>query len=91
MQVISKDASKMNKFLQKLYEDKPLYIPYNMKKQFPKAVATAITKQNQLIKETWVLVLIGIPRELMCELETTILHSKGVTGILSTNRTDTTG
>ena len=42
IQVLSHDASTMNKFLQKIFASDHLYMPYTMKKQFPKAVATAI-------------------------------------------------
>jgi hypothetical protein len=91
VQVRAKEASKMNKFLQKIYEEDHNYIPYTMKKSFPKAVAAGILAQNKLIKNTWVIVLIGIPRNVMRELVNNILESSGVTGISETNRTDKTG
>ena len=91
VQVLATDATKMNKFLQNVYEDDPLYMPYTMKRHFPKAVAAAIMRQNQLIKDTWVIVLVGIPRDIMPALENTLLESPGVIGISSTTRTEQTG
>jgi hypothetical protein len=60
VQVLSKDADKMNKFLCKIYKDKHLYMLYLMKKKFPHTVAKAILKQNKLIKDTWFIVLVGV-------------------------------
>jgi hypothetical protein len=91
VQVLAPDASKMNAFLRKIYADEPLYIPYSMKKKFPDAVAKAILKHNQLLKNTWVIVLTGVHREIMPAIEKTILSLPGVNGISETNRTDKTG
>jgi hypothetical protein len=91
VQVLTKNASMMNKFLQKIYEDDHFYVPYSMKKQFPKAVATAILQQNKLLKDTWVIVVVGIHRAVMSHIENDILESSGVTAISDTNRTDKSG
>ena len=91
VQVLTENAATMNKFLQKIFEDEHLYMPYSMKKQFPKAVANASMQQNQLLKSTWVIVIVGIPRNVMPHLENDILESSGVTGISDTNRTDKSG
>jgi hypothetical protein len=91
VQVQAKDATKMNQFLRKIYEDEHLYMPYSMKQKFPQAVAQAMLKQNKLIKETWVVVLVGVHRSIMPKLETTLLASMGVISISNTNRTDKTG
>jgi hypothetical protein len=91
VQVLSKDTAKMGKFLRKIYDTEHLYMPFSMKKQFPKAVASAILQQNKLIKDTWVIVLIGIPRHYMPQLKHNILAIPGVTGISETNRTDKSG
>ncbi len=42
--------------------------PYNMKEQFPKAVAQAIVKQNPLITETYIIVLVGVSQDIINEL-----------------------
>jgi hypothetical protein len=81
----------MSQFLRKLHEDAHLYIPYSMKKQFPTAVAKAILQQNQLIKDTWVIVVIGTSRDLMLLIEKNIHALAGVVGISDTNCTDKTG
>jgi hypothetical protein len=62
-----------------------------MKKKSPQAVAKAILKHNQLIKDTWVIVLIGVHGETMPAIKNTILALTGVIGILETNRMDKTG
>jgi hypothetical protein len=90
VQVLTADAPKMNQFLRKIYEDDHLFMPYSMKKKFPQAVAKAIAKQNQLIKDTWVVVLVGITREMMSTLEG-IIETHGIVGISETNRTDRSG
>jgi hypothetical protein len=59
----------MNQFLGKVYADEHVFVPYSMKKKFPQAVARAIQKQNKCIKETWVVILIRITREMMPQLE----------------------
>jgi hypothetical protein len=79
----------MNKFQQKIYEDGHLYMPYSTKKQFPQAVSSAILKQNKLLKNTWAIVIVGIPRDVMPHLENTLLESSGVTGIGVTGISDT--
>jgi hypothetical protein len=92
VQVQTKDAPAMNKFLRALYSDAHLYMPYSMKRQFPKAVAQAIVKQNQLIADTFVIVLVGVSRDVMQELQTTILtETPGSIAISDTHRTDKTG
>jgi hypothetical protein len=62
-----------------------------MKKNFPKAVAAGIMAQNKLIKNTWVIILVGIPRNVMPQLKENIRKSPGITGISETNRTDQSG
>ena len=62
-----------------------------MKKQFPQAVSSAILKQNKLLKNTWVIVVVGIPRDVMPPLKNTLLESSGVTGFSDTNQTDKSG
>jgi hypothetical protein len=91
VQVQSKDTSTMGKFLRTIYASEHHYVPYSMKKKFPKAVATAILQQNKLIKDTWVIVLIGIPRSYMAQVKHKIMAAPGVNGISETNRTDRTG
>jgi hypothetical protein len=91
VQVLATEASKMNRFLQAIYSKDHHYLPYTMKKNFPKAVAAAILAQNKLIKTTWVIVLVGIHRNAMPEIENNIRASPGVTGISETNRTDQNG
>jgi hypothetical protein len=82
----------MNRFLQAIYSKDHHYMPYTMKKNFPKAVAAAILAQNKLIKNTWVIVLVGIHRNVMPKIENNhIRASPGVTGISETNRTDQNG
>jgi hypothetical protein len=90
VQVLHSDLAKMNQFLQKINKDEHIFMPYSMKKKFPQAVARAILKQNKLIKDTWVVVLIGIIREMMSYLEAVITR-QGVIGISDTNQTDKTG
>jgi hypothetical protein len=67
-------------------------MPYNIKRQFPKAVAQAIIHQNQLITANYVIVLVGVSRKVMTNLHTTILtETPGTTAISDTHRTDQTG
>jgi hypothetical protein len=91
VQVLATEASNMNRFLQAIFATDHYYIPYNMKKTFPKAVAAGILAQNKRIKNTWVIVVVGIPRNVMPALESTIKESPGVIDISETNRTDQTG
>jgi hypothetical protein len=90
VQVLTKDSSNMNQFLRKIYEKEHLFVPYSMKQKFPVAVAKVILQQNRLIHDTWVIVLIGITREMMSSLDA-IITRPGVVGILDTNRTDKSG
>jgi hypothetical protein len=92
IQVKTKDAPTMNKFMRAIYGNKHLYMPYHMKQQFLKAVAQAIIQQNQLIAETFMIVLAGMSRNFMNKLQTTILaETPGTTEISDTHRTDKTG
>jgi hypothetical protein len=88
-QVKSQDAVKMNKFLWSLYDQDPLYMPYSMKKKLPKVVAKAILQQNHLIANLFVVVLIGISREVMAVLKDTLKRDvQGFLGVSDTNQTD---
>jgi hypothetical protein len=92
VQVKSKDASAMNLFLRTIYNDEPLYMPYSMNKKFPQAVAKAILKQNHLIADTYVIVIVGLSREVMAAIvheELEDIH--GFRGVSDTNKTDKTG
>jgi hypothetical protein len=91
VQVLTKDASKMNQFLQKIYENDPLYMPYSMKEKLPKTVAQAILRQNKLLNDTWVIVLVGVPRDMMPDIFTHLRSTTGVIAISDTNRTDKAG
>ncbi len=63
IQVLAKDAIAMNKYLRKAYADQPLFLPYSTKKKHPDVVAKAILAQNKQISETYVIVVIGINRD----------------------------
>jgi hypothetical protein len=90
IQVLQQDFATMNQFLRKIYETEHLFMPYSMKRKFPQAIARAILKQNKIIKDTWVVVMVGITREMMANLAV-IIERDGVVGISDTNRTDRTG
>ncbi len=82
----------MNKFLQKIYDQEPLYMPYNMKKKLPKVVAKAILKQNKLIADIFVVVLMGVSREVMVELRKTLKKDvAGFIGVSDMYQTDKNG
>lgn len=91
IQVLSKDAPLMNQHLRKLYADEQLFIPYSTKKKHPELVAKAIVRQNQKITETYVIVVVGITRELMNALEPSLQSIKGVIEYSETNKTDKHG
>jgi hypothetical protein len=80
----------MNQFLCKIYEDEHLFLPFSMKKKFPQAVARAILKQNRLIKDTWVVILVGITHKMMLALEVVINRHRAIE-ISDTNQTDKIG
>jgi hypothetical protein len=78
--------------MRSIYGNEHLYMPYNMKAQSPKAVAQAIVKQNQLITERYVIVLVGVSQDITNELKNKILQETiGATAISNTNRTDKMG
>jgi hypothetical protein len=92
VQVKSKDATKMSKFLRSIYDQEPLFMPYSMKKKLPKVVAQAILKQNQLIADLFVVIIIGVSREVMKELKDTLRTDvAGFVGVSDTQHTETTG
>jgi hypothetical protein len=79
VQVLAKDASKINQFSQKIYEDEHYYV--TLLCSLFKKIPQAMLRQNKLIKETWVIALVGITREIMALLEPKLLAFPGVTGI----------
>ena len=86
-----KDATAMNQLLREIYSQDHLFLSYNMKKSAPKAIATAIVKQNKLIAETFVIVITGISRDIMPSLQVTLNEEiPGIRGISDTHRTDQT-
>lgn len=92
VQVLAKDAPKMNKMLRKIYEQDHLYIPYNMKRSSPQIVAKAIIHQNQLIADSYVIVIVGVSRDLMTQLKPTLFQSiQSIRCVSDTNRTDKQG
>jgi hypothetical protein len=92
VQVKTQDAAKMNKFLRMLYDQDPLYMPYSMKKKLPKVVAKAILQQNHLIANLFVIVLIGISRDVMTALKDNLNRDvQGFIGVSDTNQTDQRG
>jgi hypothetical protein len=92
VQVKSKDAPAMNLFLRTIYHNEPLYMPYSMNKKFPQAVAKAIVKQNRLIADTYVIVMIGVSREVMAAIAHEELEDiPGFLGVSDTNKTDKNG
>jgi hypothetical protein len=91
VQVLAKDAKAMSHHLRKIYADEPLFIPYSTKKTHPDLVAQAIVKQNQKISDTYVIVVVGVTREMMKALEPTLQGIKGILEYSETNKTDTSG
>jgi hypothetical protein len=91
IQVLAKDATSMNHFLQAIYEKEPLFMPYSMKRKFPQAVAKAILQQNQLMSDTFVVVITGISRDAMTSLKPTIMELPGTIAVSDTHKTDTSG
>ena len=82
----------MSKFLRSIYDQEPLFMPYSMKKKLPKVVAQAIIKQNQLIADLFVVIIIGVSREVMKELKDTLRTDvAGFVGVSNTKHTKTTG
>jgi hypothetical protein len=72
VQVKSIDATKMSKFLRSVYSQEPLFMPYSMKKRLPEVVAKAILKQNQLVTDLFVVIIIGVSRTVMQELKVSL-------------------
>jgi hypothetical protein len=62
-----------------------------MKRKFPQAIAKAIMRHNKTITDTWVIVLVGVTRPMMTELEPQLLGTTGVIGISDTQRTEKNG
>ena len=92
VQGLAMEAVAMNQFLITIYGQDHLYLPYNMKKTAPKTVAKAIITQNKLIMETFVIVLVGISRDMMPSLQLTLYQEiKGILGVSDTHKTDQTG
>ena len=91
VQVQTPDALKMNQILRQLYAHDKCYLPYSMSKKYPTAVAKAILNQNRLLKDTWLVILIGVPRAMMPHIIDNIRTIKGILSISDTDRTDSTG
>ncbi len=91
IQVLAKDAIAMNKYLRKAYADQPLFLPYSTKKKHPDVVAKAILAQNKQISETYVIVVIGINRDVMAALESNLQELPGFIEVSDTKKTEKTG
>jgi hypothetical protein len=92
VQILAKDSTNMNQALRQIYAQDHLFIPYNMKRTAPQAVAKAIIKQNQLIADTYVVVLVGVSRDIMTALKPTLLQGiQSIIAVSDTNRTDKNG
>jgi hypothetical protein len=92
VQILAKDSNNMNQALRQIFSQDHLYVPYNMKRSAPQAVAKAIIKQNQLIADTYVIVLVGVSRDIMTALKPTLLQGiQSIIAVSDTNRTDKNG
>jgi hypothetical protein len=91
IQVLEKDSTKMSHYLDKLYADEPLFIPYSTKKKHPEIVSKGIVSQNKMIAETYVIVVIGINCEVMEVLGNEFQGISSITEISETTKTDKHG
>lgn len=81
----------MSHYLRKLYADEPLFIPYSTKKKHPEIVAKVIMRQNKNMAETYVIVIVGLNREVMEAVGEHLKEVPGFHKISNTNKTDTHG
>jgi hypothetical protein len=92
VQILTKDTKAMNQALRQMYAQDHLYLPYNLKRTAPKAIAKAIINQNKRIADTYVIVLVGISRNIMTALKPTLLQGiQSIIAVSDTNRTDKNG
>jgi hypothetical protein len=91
IQVLSKDAAIMNQFLRTVFAAEPLYMPYKTKKKHPDVMVKAMLNQNKLIKETYVIVVVGVHRDLMSSISSSFEKIPGFIEVSDTNRTDKNG
>lgn len=91
IQVMTKDTAKMNHYLRKVYATEPLYIPYSSKRNHPEVAAKAILSQNKQMSETYVIVVVGVHRDVMSVLIPQFSEIPGYIETSDTNRTDQTG
>jgi hypothetical protein len=91
IQVLEQDSAKMSHYLRKLYSDEPFFIPYSTKKKHPEIVARAIVQQNKQMAETYVIVVVGINREIMEAIGHDLQAIDGFIETSETNKTDQQG
>jgi hypothetical protein len=92
IQVLAKDAKAMNQFLRTIYGQDHFYIPYKMKNATPNIVAKAIVFQNQIIADSYVVVIVGVSRNTMKELKPILIQGiQSICSISDTSRTDKQG
>jgi hypothetical protein len=88
VQVLSQDAIAMSQFLCAVFAKEPIYMLYNTKKKYPDVVVKAILTQNKNIKDTFVVVVVGISCDVMTAIDSLIKGTPGMIKISDTNRTD---
>ena len=91
LEVQRKDSLKMSKLVHKAYATNPAFVFYKLRHHDSKSFCNAIIRQNNFLKNTRVVPIIGVSEEHMHLVENEILQIKGVLGIMQHRDTSKTG
>lgn len=84
IQCLHKDASRLSKMLQSgVFTERPVYVPYHMKRTKPLIFKSAIKKQIRTLADQWVIKITGFTTDMMEYVRAKVLES-WATGIVPT-------
>lgn len=74
IQCVQKDASSLAKRLQSgQFKTNPVYVPYRIKKSDPNTFKRAISRQNKILSEQWVIKAQGLTQEMIEQINEKLL------------------
>jgi hypothetical protein len=84
-------AGEVDELLKNTYRKTSHYVKFRLRTKNAQAFGKALQAQNQYLASLRTIPIVGIPTEMMYDLEAKILEVEGVTDVLRSNKTETIG
>jgi hypothetical protein len=84
-------AGEVDELLKNTYRKTSHYVKFRLRTKNAQAFSKALQAQNQYLASLRTISIVGIPTEMMYDLEAKIREVEGVTDVLRSNKTETIG